>query len=129
MRAAAGLCAIAVVASGALAVAKPLRVIVDFNTLVANDAGQYSVGAVYEEDGMRFTATYLPEGDCCPGFSYQGSQNLDWIGSPTLFHHWGNGTIVLEGVYGQRFDLLSIDIAEVPSHNGISPLSTLDRSP
>jgi hypothetical protein len=37
--------------------------IVDFNTLVANDAELHSVGAIYEEDGMRFTAIHRCRGD------------------------------------------------------------------
>ena len=110
-RAAAGICAIAVATSGALVLAKPLRVIVDFNALVANDAGLHSVGAVYDEAGIRFTAT--SDAGCCPDFDYPGSQMPVWTGSPTLWQHWGGGTITLTRVDGQRFDLVSIDIAEL----------------
>jgi hypothetical protein len=113
MRAAVGVCVVAILASGGLALAKPLRVIVDFNALVAHDAGLHSVGGVYEEAGMRFTATYLQE--CCPDFAYPGDQMPVWVGSPTLWHHWSNGTTMLERADGGRFDLVSIDIAEVPS--------------
>jgi hypothetical protein len=126
MRAAAWVCAIAVVASGALVIARPLPVIVDFNTLVANDANEHIVGAIYEEDGMRFTAIHLEAG-CCPVFAYPGSQMPLWIGSPTLWHLWSNGTIVLERVDGQRFDLLSIDIGEIPSLD--SNLTPIDFGP
>ena len=113
MRTALGVCVIAIVASGALTLAKPLRVVVDFNALVTHDAELHSVGGVYEEAGMRFTASYLDQ--CCPGFAYPGDQIPMWVGSPTLVNYWGNGTTVLERVDGSRFDLVSIDIAEVPS--------------
>jgi hypothetical protein len=105
-------CAIAVVFSGALALAKPLRVIVDFNTLVASDAGLHSVGAIYDEGGMRFTAINQDAG-CCPDFVYPGREMPVWTGSPTLWQHTSNGTIILGRVDGQRFDLLSIDIVEL----------------
>jgi hypothetical protein len=54
-----------------------------------------------------FTAIH-EEAGCCPDFVYPGSQMPVWIGSPTLWHHWSGGTIILERVDGHIAELAAV---------------------
>ena len=49
---------------------------------------------------------------------FSKQQLWNTTGSTTLFHHIGGGKIILSRIDGGLFDLISIDIAELPTIDG-----------
>ena len=67
---------------------------------------------MYQSQGFTLTATSTPFNP--PNFAYLGIQSPFSPGVTALFHHISLGEITLTRSNGGAFDLLSIDLAELP---------------
>lgn len=85
-----------------------------FDNLTTNDALEHFIGPTYSVDGLTLTAT---DNDPLtpPDFAFFGTQATQFDGSTALFHHISDGEIALTRSGGGSFDLLSMDVAEVPN--------------
>lgn len=88
---------------------------IDFEDLASKDASVRSVGDVYASDGFLFTA-FAPKGsDNDPHFNTAGILSTTFYGSTALFNGDGNGLTRLTRKDGGLFNLLSLDLVEVPN--------------
>jgi hypothetical protein len=75
-----------------------------------------SVGQVYIHDGVRLTALPAPPpAEPRTELVYAGTLSPSFAGSTMLFQHIDSAEIVLDRVDGGRFNLRSIDLAELPN--------------
>jgi len=76
----------------------------------------HSLGPVYTSNGFTFTA-FAPGGgsDNDPNFNTAGTLSTTFYGSTALFNGNGNGLTRLTRMDGGLFNLLSLDLVEVPN--------------
>jgi hypothetical protein len=103
----------ALVLSGGSAHAGPL--IIDFEELRSNDALIRSVGPVYTIDGFTFESFIAEGSDNDPHFNTAGALSTTFFGSTALFNGDGNALTRLTRADGGAFNLLSLDLVEVPN--------------
>ena len=86
-------------------------VILDFEDVRQDNATINLVGPVYIREG--FTLTALVDNNT-PNFMSPGTLSTSFAGSAALYHGISVGEIVLTRTNAGLFDLLSIDLAELP---------------
>lgn len=90
-------------------------IVLDFEGLaVADTASNHGIGSVYTASGMTLTALHFAP-TATPDFNFGGTLSNIYAGSTMLFHHISLGEIVMTRTDGGVFDLLSIDLAEIPN--------------
>jgi hypothetical protein len=99
----------------ATAIAEPITI--DFDELTSNDAQIRSVGGVYSVDGFTFTAVMAPFGND-PAFLTIGTLSSSFDGSTSIYNGNSLTETVLTRSDGGRFNLFSIDLAELPNFDG-----------
>jgi len=87
-------------------------VILDFQSLEQVDNITHSAGNFFQEDGFDISA--LDVGQQEARLAYAGTGNENFPGSTALWQGVGTGEIVLERTEGGTFNLISIDIVELP---------------
>jgi hypothetical protein len=101
------------------AVRSPARgdfITLDFEELRSQDNQIHNIGAVYTRNGFTLTATHFAPNNT-PDFNYVGTLNENFTGSTALFHHISQGQITLTRADSGLFNLLSIDLSELPAHD------------
>jgi hypothetical protein len=92
--------------------------LLDFEELRINDsAPSHQLGPSYSRDRLQITTVQRTPAQL-EEFNYPGTLSSVFVGSTTLFHHIGGGKIILSRIDGSLFDLISIDIAELPTIDG-----------
>jgi hypothetical protein len=84
-----------------------------FEELAENDSIVHDHGQTYSRHGLILTATH-PEPGNAERFSSVGQQSTIYAGSTALTHGTSGGLITLTATDATPFDLLSIDLAEMP---------------
>jgi hypothetical protein len=95
------------------AAATPLTI--DFDELQSADALVRAIGPVYEIDGFVFTATVPSYAGNTPNFNTVGTFSTSFYGSTPLVNGNAMGGTRLTRADGGIFDLISIDLVEMPS--------------
>src|SRR5262249_51533733 len=94
------------------------------NELVVNNDTDNTVGPVYTKNGFQLAAVQTP-----PRFEedlvFPGTKQAIYTGSPTLFIHFAAASVVLSRTDGAPFDLLGMDLIEVPdiAADGHTPIN------
>ena len=101
-------------------------VVMDFEVLEQVDANLHDHGKFYSEDGFTIEAEHSKFG--VEVFRSAGTLDTIFAGSTALFHANSEGEIILTKDDGTPFDLVSIDLAEVPP-NRVHPDGPTDSGP
>ena len=89
-------------------------IIIDFESLRQINAEVHHHGAEYFEDGFRLSARHFEPGNPWR-FNTLGTLRPEFTGSTTLFNGVSQGEAILTRADGGVFDLISIDLYEMPS--------------
>ena len=113
------------VAVVAMAVSGPAHAatVVTLDSEELSGATDERVGPVYSAEGVTLTALPPPQApNAMPDFFIVGPRSTSFTGSTSLYHHISTGEIVLTRTDGEAFQLLSIDLAELPSFDASGPI-------
>jgi hypothetical protein len=82
------------------------------------------VGPVYSAEGMTLTALPPPQAPNTASDVFSvGTRSASFAGSTSVYHHISTGEIALTRADGDVFQLLPIDLAELPSFDQSGPIN------